>query len=458
MTGSTRADNWLLSSQTDRSNDGFDDPLQLSGSNMNRSPTQVTRFLVQAAWRRRWLLIIPVLIMLPAGFAASELMPLNYVTRSLLLLQESGEKGPLTREPTNVQFVTNEERLAALRALLLSDHVLGGVLDDRGISDPASRAVGIRDLRETTWLEGAGTNFIEIYHSGPNPTGLGKQLETVITRFLEALVPEQHQPDAIQILLEKQMRDVAAARALKVELEKQEASVGSPAAAQVRLAELEHLRERTVEALRQADKAVELARPAALANVTVEQLEQEIVRLANPQENQGEPRQQSMRPEDVAPLQEALARRKAALSEREKIAAAMATEQRNISEYERLQAQIANVDRDIAAAQDKLQATQKRLESVRLGGAVGILRAPELIRIVDPPRDPDFPTRSPIVYLFAALAAGILLGLGLASIAEFLDTSLRDPDEFSEVAGAPVITRIGARKLEPFLLDRPKSA
>jgi uncharacterized protein involved in exopolysaccharide biosynthesis len=425
---------------------------------MNRSPTQVTRFLVQAAWRRRWVLIIPILIMLPAGFAASELMPLNYVTRSLLLLQESGVTGPLTREPTNVQFVTNEERLAALRALLLSDHVLGGVLDDRGMTDPASRAVRIRDLRETTWLEAAGTNFIEIYHSGPNPSGLGKQLETVITRFLEALVPEQHEPDAIQILLEKHMRDVAAARALKVELEKQEAalSVGSPAAAQARLAELDHLREITAEELRQADKAVELARPVALANATVEQLEQEIARLTNPQGSQGEPRRQSMRAEDVAPLRDALARRKAALSEHEKIAAAMESERHNISEYERLQAQIANVERDIAAAQGQLEATQKRLESVRLGGAVGILRAPELIRIVDPPRDPEFPTRSPIVYLFAALAAGIVLGLGLAGIAEFLDTSLRDPDEFSEVAGAPVITRIGARK--PFLLDRPESA
>ncbi|WP_394885674.1 hypothetical protein ACG873_01115 (plasmid) [Mesorhizobium sp. AaZ16] len=398
--------------------------------------------------------------MLPAGFAASELMPLNYVTRSLLLLQESGETGPLTREPTNVQFVTNEERLAALRALLLSDRVLGGVLDDLGMTDPASRAVRIRDLRETTWLEGAGTNFIEIYHSGPNPTGLGKQLETVITRFLEALIPEQHEPDAIQILLEKHMRDLAAARALKVELERRQAqlSIGSPAAAQARLAELDHLRQAKAQALRQADKAVELARPAALATATIEQLEQEIDRLANPEGTEGEQREQSMRAEDAAPLRDALAKRKAALSEHDKIAAAMETEQRNISEYERLEAQIAGAERDIAAARDKLEATQKRLESVRLGGAVGILRVPELIRIVDPPRDPEFPTRSPKVYLFAALAAGILLGLGLASIAEFLDTSLRDPDEFSEVAGAPVITRIGARKHRPFLLDHPESA
>ena len=406
------------------------------------------------------MLIIPILIMLPAGFAASQLMPLKYVARSLLLLQESGETGPLTREPTNVQFVTNEERLAALRALLFSDRVLGRVLDDLGMTDPASRAVRIRDLRETTWLEGAGTNFIEIYHSGPNPTGLGKQLETVITRFLEALVPEQNEPDAIQILVEKHTRDLAAARALKVDLERRQAelAIGSPAAAQARLEELNHLRQAKAEELRQADKAVELARPAALADATIEQLEQEIDRPASPQGSGSEQQEQSTRAEEVAPLRDALARRTAALSEHEQVVAAMEAEQRDISEYDRLKAQIADRERDIAVAQDKLEATQKRLESVRLGDAVGILRAPELIRIVDPPRDPEFSTRSPIVYLFAALAAGILLGLGLAGIAEFLDTTLRDPDEFSEAAGAPVITRIGARKHEPFLLDRPESA
>jgi uncharacterized protein involved in exopolysaccharide biosynthesis len=223
------------------------------------------------------------------------------------------------------------------------------------------------------------------------------------------------------------------------------------------LAELDRLRQAKAQEVRQADKAVELARPAALATANVEQLEQDIDRLDNPQGSEGEQREQSMRAEDVATLRDALATHKAALGELEKIAAAMETEQRNISEYERLKAQIADTERDIAAAQDKLEATQKRLESIRLGGAVGILRAPELIRIVDPPRDPDFPTRSPIVYLFAALAAGILLGLGLASIAEFLDTSLRDPEEFSEVAGAPLITRIGARKHQTLLLDRPES-
>jgi uncharacterized protein involved in exopolysaccharide biosynthesis len=61
---------------------------QLGPGSMNRSPRQVLRFLVQAAWRRRWLLIVPVLIMVPVGLAAAKFMPRTYVTRSLLMLQE----------------------------------------------------------------------------------------------------------------------------------------------------------------------------------------------------------------------------------------------------------------------------------------------------------------------------------------------------------------------------------
>ena len=211
--------------------------------------------------------------------------------------------------------------------------------------------------------------------------------------------------------------------------------------------------------MRQADETVEKIRLAgAFGTATVEQLAQEIDRLASPTGSEEVEGARPMRAEDIATLREAFAKRKAALSEQEKIAAAIEAEQRKIPVYERLKAQLAETERHIAAAQDQLDATQKRLELVRLRSGVGILRAPELIRIVDPPRDPEFPTRSSTIYLFAALAAGALLGLGLASITEFLDTSLRDPDEFSEVAGAPVVTRIGARKRNSVLSDQPESS
>ena len=210
-----------------------------------------------------------------------------------------------------------------------------------------------------------GDKFHEISHSGPSPTGLGKQLESVISRLLDALVPEQGEPDAIRILLEKHTRDLATARALGADLEKQQAelSIDDPAADEARLGELTRLREVKAKELRQADETVEQIRLAGnFGAMTVEQLEQEIDRLASPTASEDEGGARPMRAEDIATLRDALARRKAALSEQDKITAAIEAEQRKIPAYQRLEEQIAETERDIAAAQDQLDATQKRLE------------------------------------------------------------------------------------------------
>jgi uncharacterized protein involved in exopolysaccharide biosynthesis len=421
---------------------------------MNRSPRQVLRFLLQAAWRRRWLLIIPVLIMVPVGLVAAKFMPRTYVTQSLMMLQESGETNPLAPESGNAQFVTNEERLAALRALLLSDRVLGAALDDFGITGAKLRAEKAADLRSTVWLDGAGANFIQIFHSGQKPVGLGKELENVILHFLEALVPDKGEPDAIEMLLQKHTRDLAAANASKADLKRRLAalSIDDLPATQARLEELSRSLSKRAEELRQADKTVQEATPEGLSGITtVEQLDREVARLAKSSE--GNAVSPSVRAEDVAALREALAKRMAAASEQQRAATLVAAEQQKISAYNDLTKRIAATERDIAADQEQVEATRKRLDAARLTSATGILRAPDLIRIVDPPRDPEFPTRSPIIYLFAALAAGVLLGLALASIAEFLDTRLRDPEEFSEVAGVPVITRIANRRHGHLPLD-----
>lgn len=415
------------------------------------APSQVVRFLVQATWRRRWLLILPVLLMLPVGFATSKLMPSKYITHSLLLLQESGQPSPLAREPANEQFISKEERLAALRALLLSERVLGGVLDDLGVKPARERAMRLRDLRQNLWLEGAGTNFIEIYHSGPNAGDLGENLKNVISRLLEALVPEKDGPDAIQILLEKHTHDLEAARARKAEIEKQRAelSIDDPAMSQAKLAELHHQSEAIAKKLRAADQTLQTSNFAVdFDPENVQRYEQEIDRLASANESNQGSANSSLRPEDLATLREAFASRKAALAEQEKITAAIQLEQAKISDYGRLKTQIANSDREIAHAQALVEATRKRLESIPVTGGTGILRAPELIRIIDPPKDPEFPARSPTIYLFAALAAGALIGLFLASVAEVFDTSLREIDEFSEISGADVVTRIGPK--QPF--------
>src|SRR5262245_28556676 len=81
----------LISADTD-STWGADPP------ETRRSVTAVGRHLrpiLQGAWRRRFLLIIPVLLMLPISVVAAKLLPVPYEARTLLLLQEPGRGSPL---------------------------------------------------------------------------------------------------------------------------------------------------------------------------------------------------------------------------------------------------------------------------------------------------------------------------------------------------------------------------
>ncbi|MDW6023084.1 hypothetical protein SAZ10_15085 [Mesorhizobium sp. BAC0120] len=258
--------------------------------------------------------------------------------------------------------------MEALRALLLSDAVLTGVVQDLNITEPKARAEKLQQLRETVRLEGDGGAFVEIFHSGPNPVGLGQELRTVILRFLDALVPDQSRPDAVTLLAEKHQRDLASQELLKTQLE------------------------------------------AKLASSTSAGTETDIAKLAG---NGGQ------------------------------FEAARAQQQKTIADRDQVQRELAALESKIQATRAQLEVTQQRLRSVRLASAQGVLRAPELIRMIDPPRDPEFPTRSARIYLLASLAAGALLGIALASISEFLDTSLRTPEEFADAVGAPVIARIG---------------
>ena len=61
----------------------------------NEAPPEVTPVgrLLQAAWRRRYLILIPILVMLPLSIVAAKLLPVPYVAKALLLLQEPGVEG-----------------------------------------------------------------------------------------------------------------------------------------------------------------------------------------------------------------------------------------------------------------------------------------------------------------------------------------------------------------------------
>jgi uncharacterized protein involved in exopolysaccharide biosynthesis len=300
--------------------------------------TRIIRDLVQGAWRRRLLIVLPILLMLPVSIAAAIILPKAYMTRALMQLQEAGRDNPFSREGDPAATIYRvQERFEGLRALFMSESVLAkalGVEADR--LPPAEREAKIGELRQALSLDLIGGDFIEVKLVGEKPEGLGQRLEAVMASFLEALVPEQGGATAAQLMVNARRQELDALVRIREEVQRELAALPPNGS------------------------------------------------------------------EDAA-------------------------------------RRLAVLDREIAAARESHERYQQRFSGANSVRSVGILKAPELIRIVDPPRDPATASRSRFMYFLSGITAGGLLGLGLAFIAERLDQRVRHADEASEAAGLPVL-------------------
>lgn len=376
-------------------------------------------------------------------------MPLNYATRALLQLQESGQAAPLAAEPTNTQLMTKEERLAALGAVMTSDAVLYRVADDLGIANQRARLSKVQELRQTLRLEGAGSNFIEIFHNGSKPDGLGNELRLVILEILQELVPAQNGPDAIQMLIDKYRSDLVALSSLKTELEGKLAALvakgGAPGTDPNQPGQ--SARGRVHEAAAATMRLfTDAGFPAVSTPDEVQALLDEVAPRNGPGATTAGDEGQTRDQNKLIAIRTALAEWRSAIKDEQGATATVQAQADGQAEILRLREGIATAHDKIATKQKQLKSAQSRLETSRLVPTEGVLQAPELIRIVDMPRDPEAPTRSRLVYLLAAIAAGVLLGFTLAGIAEVLDDTLRAPKDFSELLGAPVVARIGTTR------------
>ena len=300
--------------------------------------------IIDAAWRRRYLLVVPLLIMIPVSIAAALLFPGGYVARSLMLLQETAGNNPLAKEATALPSDRMRERVSALRALLASDFVLGQALEDLGGDAYSSkqRASKIQELRQAVSVDLIGGDILEFRLSGSTAEGLGRQLEIVTSRLMETLLA-QGAMSVGEILINKRQQELEAA-------ERQNAA----------------LKKRMADAL----------------------------------------------PDTPSP------------------------------ENETLSSQIIESDKIVHVARETYETYKKRYGSAAANRSASLFSAPESIIVIDPPKDPSFPVRRRLYVFLSGIFAGLLLGAGLVMLAEFLDRTVRHPDQLIALTGVPIIARL----------------
>jgi uncharacterized protein involved in exopolysaccharide biosynthesis len=145
---------------------------------------------LQAIWRRRVLLIAPILLMIPLSVAAALLLPKAYVARSLLLLQEDERGNPLAREaPVQASM---QQRAMSLEALLKSNQVLLPIAERMPGADTAKETGReVQELRRRLSLGLVGSDFVEVELRGDKSDGLGDQLQQILGRFFEVLLGDR---------------------------------------------------------------------------------------------------------------------------------------------------------------------------------------------------------------------------------------------------------------------------
>lgn len=420
--------------------------------------------LVTAAWRRRYLVAIPLLLLLPASLLIASITPRVYQSTALLMLPESPGLG-------NAQsgYAFSQEMAAKMKgldALLRSDYVLADVLS-RGL--PGEPAVGtmqdrIEDLRKRIGTKPVSDIFVQVTLLGGTPSGLGDKLNAVLASLFEGLLSPAHSAnDAVSFLARQRQAEIEA-----IERRIREVEAKAPNLTESMVRDNESMSKSAEDRIAAKQRHLEAERT---------KLQRSLEAVAGSSIAKGRDQKQ-VTPEAI--LKQLLAERRAELaalkekgeestSAAKSIADAVASlevlsnQQAELSDFsEEIRAERARVDnaksmaRNLASLMlqrkqlydeiDQARARHARLLD-RLKGpggaaALNMLRAPAQVQIVDMPADPQRPLNSKMKILLIGITAAFAVSFGLATLVELLDPRVYGAAQLSSATGVPVIASL----------------
>jgi capsular polysaccharide biosynthesis protein len=334
--------------------------------------------------RRRWILLcLPVVLAGSIAVVMVKLAPMKYTATSLVLLQAAnraaGGAGP-------IQQLNTFEQVRALEAWLKSDQVLTDLLpqmsDYKAPQSPAELLIQTRILAASLSLQLVGSSVLEVSLQGRRPQGLGRNLETIVSRLMEGLTgPEQNIFSAPQFMLMRRNEDVIL----------------------------------TENALMQAIESGGLQAPLQV-RAELQQLWKLNQRLAS-----GPPAS----PAQAEEVSETAVRLRSAISSDPKV----------VADLEQLYAAYQ-------MAADRQEATRKQANTGR-SNYVSIFDSPDNLLVIGRPKDPIFGESIAKKPAVAGMLLSILLAGGLVFLVELLDGRLRTRKDHEDTAGIPVVARLG---------------
>lgn len=459
---------------------------------------------LDAAWRRRFLIIVPLVIFPILGLGMGVFAAKSYTGHTSMLIQETSKLNPFLED-----FAVSsklKERLSALQTLLHSRHILKQVAYDQNLINDKSTEVEqervINHLSSSLRMEMTGKDLIRIQYSSTNLTTIQPILTTVSNYFIEQLLaPERSSMRDSSVFL----GDLLATRKMELETSEQAlAEFKNRHAEQLpelhlgnvsRLAQLkQRLFEREAELAGAKKSLGTINQQLSKTNPVIAKLEEQIISLQSKlallrsrytdeyseiqgtlrilsrlkeernrtlekSENQLDPdklwllasnsdtevdaSQPLLLISQLTHMQEVRSRVDALTVETENLKKMISEQAERTSQLGALEKELTQLERDLSVKRDLYENLLKRNELARVTGSLGVFEKEKRIKIIDKPYTPSVPdTPSAMVFTVAGLFAGLCFGIGCTMLAEVNDNSLRFKKRIEEKLKVEVLTRI----------------
>lgn len=460
--------------------------------------------ILTSAWRRRYMIVIPIIIMPFIGLFIAKLSPKLYESHTSMLIQETAKMNPFLEDLAVSTML--KERLSALQTLLHSRHILGLVAKERGIihSSMSPQAIdnAIVKLSKSLTVRMAGKDLIRIDYRSDNPENMKTTLETVSYYFIEQLLaPERSSmTDSSKFLAEniefrRQELDIAENELVDFKNKENTTHPEMQISSLDRLAKLkQRLYERQAELAGAKKRLGSIDLQLSKTNPVIGKLEEQIItiraeltllqakytpkhsqiqgRLRNLKRLQKErARLLSQKPAglsteqlwDIASsnsvndisksppillsqleeLQEATAKVDALEEETRVLTVIISEIETKVARFSQNEKQLAQLQRDLTSKRELYNDLINRFEMAKLTRSLGVFEQEKRIKVIDRPYTPTSPSNLPSYFFaIAGLLGGIGLGAGLAFLAEICDTSIRRKDQIAMLSTIPILSRI----------------
>ena len=461
-------------------------------------------YILAGAWRRRYAIVVPILILPLIGLAVGMLSPKNYKAHTSMLIQETAKMNPFLEDLAVSAML--KERMAALKTLLHSRHILGAVAEKRGMVDketsPEDRDAVIDWLSTSLTVQMAGKDLIRIDYKSDSPEGMKETLEAVSDHFVEQLLapgrssikdsafclaqhlkhrreeldkseklladfkdehvselPELHNSNISRLaqlrqrLAEREAEMAGAGKSLgslDQQLSKTNPVVGRIEEKIVTIrSELALLRARYNDAhskiqaaLRKLRRLEEERRRLLESNDQVVDTDK-LWDIASTVSVQGEDGKQPLLISQLENLQKARSKVDGLEEEIKRIKEMIVELEEKTSGYGNHERTLNKLQRDLKVKRTLYEDLLKRYEMAQVTGSLGKFEQSKRIKIIDRPFNPTAPSNLPvIIFIIGGFFGGIFLGSGLALMLELSDSTIRRRDQLEALMELPVISRI----------------